>query len=261
MIIPLYQPLGSSSHQLAAYVGRLLGEKATHTGTLDPMAEGVLVVLTGEDRFQKEQLANWHKVYEFSLLWGVSTDTDDSLGMKKDRVYTPEKDFSPSAHDLEVHVREILPEFVGIQAQKQHPFSAKRWQGQSFFDLAAKKQPLPDLSHEIEVTSLEYVATETIQKSVLEKEWHTRLKMVSGEWRQDQILESWQPFWEQPTDSPLVMSKLRIRCSKRTYIRQIANDIAKRVSHPTVVWNLRRTQNGPYRLKVDNTLELVQELD
>ena len=45
MVIPIYQPLGASTHQIAKRIGEKYGEKATHTGTLDPLAEGVVIVL------------------------------------------------------------------------------------------------------------------------------------------------------------------------------------------------------------------------
>ena len=68
MILPIYQHQGSSSHMLARQVGQQYGEKATHTGTLDPMAEGVLIVLTGQDRFNKSKYTDWQKVYKIEEL-------------------------------------------------------------------------------------------------------------------------------------------------------------------------------------------------
>ncbi len=81
MIIPVYKPLGSSTHLLAKKTGDIYQTKATHTGTLDPMANGVVVVLTAEDRFKKSKLANWKKTYEFEILWGATTDSHDLLGL------------------------------------------------------------------------------------------------------------------------------------------------------------------------------------
>lgn len=83
MIIPVYQPLGSSTHVLAQKVGKIYNSKATHTGTLDPMADGVILVLTGKDRFDKQIHTDAQKTYHFSILWGVQTDSLDLLGLIK----------------------------------------------------------------------------------------------------------------------------------------------------------------------------------
>ncbi|MCD8507164.1 hypothetical protein LRY58_02585 [Candidatus Woesebacteria bacterium] len=141
MIIPVYQPLGSSSHRLAADIGAQRQEKATHTGTLDPMAEGVLVVLTGEDRFQKSVYSKWPKVYEFSILWGLTTDTDDSLGLLTASPASWHK--LPPTNHLAKQLQTLLPKFLGEQEQQVHAFSARRWQGQSSFDFARRGEPIP----------------------------------------------------------------------------------------------------------------------
>jgi tRNA pseudouridine55 synthase len=125
MLIPVYKPLGSSSHQLAKKVGETYGEKATHTGTLDPMAEGVLVVLTGEDRFKKTEYSHWQKTYQFKVLVGFETDTHDLLGLIKN---IDHKKINQPVFEKN------LKSFIGRQQQLVPKFSAQRINGQSGFD-------------------------------------------------------------------------------------------------------------------------------
>ncbi|MEK7120642.1 MAG: hypothetical protein AAB840_00955, partial [Patescibacteria group bacterium] len=55
-------------------------KKMTYAGRLDPMAEGVLIILTDEDVHIKDNFLRLDKEYEFEVLWAVSSDTHDILG-------------------------------------------------------------------------------------------------------------------------------------------------------------------------------------
>lgn len=240
MILPVYQPLGSSSHQLAATIGEERGEKATHTGTLDPMAEGVLIVLTGEDRFQKSAYAKWPKVYRFSIVWGVQTDTDDSLGILQTMVL----DQPPPT--LEGKIKKTISAFLGTQHQTLHPFSARRWQGKSSFDWATAQQTIPIKTREITVDQLTIINQDTLSLTDMQTEFEQRLELVrDGNWRQGEIRASWQKVWDQPTQT-LPRTWFELHCSHGTYVRQLARDLTREVGFPGMVWNLIRTQNGEY---------------
>src|SRR3989344_2297636 len=56
-------------------------QKMTYAGRLDPMAEGVLLILTGDDCKEKQKYLGLNKEYEFEILWGFQTDTYDILGL------------------------------------------------------------------------------------------------------------------------------------------------------------------------------------
>src|SRR5260221_10407124 len=58
----------------------------TYAGRLDPMAEGLLLVLCGEEIDKKEKYLNLSKTYEFEVLWGFSSDTLDILGLVSDEI-------------------------------------------------------------------------------------------------------------------------------------------------------------------------------
>lgn len=242
MILPVYQPLGSSSHKLAQQIGAEHGEKATHTGTLDPMAEGVLIVLTGEDRFQKTAYAKWPKVYRFSILWGLQTDTDDSLGILQ-KMHVQE-----FPKDLDQQIKKVLPSFVGKQNQVIHPFSARRWQGKSSFDFAREQVDIPEKTREVIIHSLSMLPSKSVSLGKVQKEFTRRLDLMKdGDWRQDAIQTSWEPVWEKPSELEFPLTWFELHCSHGTYVRQLARDIAKTVQLPGMVWNLVRVQNGEYK--------------
>jgi tRNA pseudouridine55 synthase len=104
--------------------------KMTYAGRLDPMAEGVLIVLTGEMVHKKEEFLKLPKTYECVAVLGVSTDTYDVLGL-------------PSSYQEEglgmEFVREMetkLQSFIGTFEQKYPPYSSKTINGKQMHTLA-----------------------------------------------------------------------------------------------------------------------------
>ncbi len=237
MIIPVYQQIGQSSHLLAQRVGEQHGEKATHTGTLDPMAEGVLVVLTGEDRFRKSDLSGGTKTYEFEMLWGVRTDSLDTLGLITDT--------QCSTENPEQKLVAVLQNFVGRQQQLMPSFSAKRVAGNSMFDLAKKGTATPEVKQAIEVYSLEHLQTYTASTETVHQTIQDKIEKVTGDFRQQQVLYGWKQYFETNTQQ-LFISKVRALTSKRTYIRGLVRDIAQKLDLPGTTFSITRSENSGF---------------
>lgn len=237
MIAPVYKPLGKSTHLLAKRVGELQAVKATHTGTLDPMAEGVVVVLTGEDRFNKSKYDDWDKVYQFEVLFGVNTDSLDLLGLIKQ---INKNKINRSK------IENILPEFVGPSEQIIPSFSAKRIDGKSFFDKAKQNQSLPKITQKIKVNALDIKSVSQIKASKLLPNIIAKLDKVEGNFRQNQIIESWKNA-NLPNNLTIVSFEAVV--SKRTYIRGIVRDLSQRLQIAATTFSITRTQNGPFGIK------------
>ena len=79
-IINIYKPKEWTSHDIVAKIKRITGEKVGHTGTLDPMATGVLPLLIGKGTQCSKYLINHDKIYNVTLQLGEKTDTADSEG-------------------------------------------------------------------------------------------------------------------------------------------------------------------------------------
>ncbi len=241
MIFPLYKPLGQSAHLLARAAGERRGEKATHTGTLDPMAEGVLLVLTGEDRFKKSSLSEYPKIYEFAALFGVSTDTNDLLGLI---TKTKKGKFSLDEARLQTVARAL----VGKQQQRLPDFSAKRSGGESYFDLAKTGKKPPAAHEAIAIYSLELDKLKKISAKQLERAIVQKIKLVEGDFRQAEILDRWQQFFLQDAPESFWLASFTARVSKRTYIRALVRDLGSKLGIPVTTFSLVRTANGPYTI-------------
>jgi len=237
MLIPVYKPLGSSSHQLAKKVGETYGEKATHTGTLDPMAEGVLVVLTGEDRFKKTEYSHWQKTYQFKVLVGFETDTHDLLGLIKN---IDHKKINQPVFEKN------LKSFIGRQQQLVPKFSAQRINGQSGFDLAKKNQPFDLQKNEIEILALEILNKETVNSNELFAYINRTINLVVGNFRQAKILTNWEKVLANQKNYELIT--IEAVTSKRTYIRALVRDFSKKLNLALTTYSIVRTKNGKFTI-------------
>jgi len=120
----------------------------SYAGRLDPMAEGVLLVLAGEANKRKSEFLGFEKEYTFDVLFGFSTDTYDLLGVLADSV-------TRASHKA-VRVPlllEYVSQMPGKRAQKYPPFSSKPLEGVPLFVRARKGEleeyELPE--HQIEI--------------------------------------------------------------------------------------------------------------
>lgn len=252
MIIPIWQKIGQSSHLLAQQVGKSIAIKtsdqkhtlATHTGTLDPMAEGVLIVLTAEDRYKKAQYANYKKEYEFSVLFGITTDSYDLLGLQ-----TKIHNHTLNLDEISSSIGNILPKFVGTFEQTQPAFSAQRVAGKSAFDRAKRGEATQLKSNIITISSLKLISRCEIPVAALCEQISSKINTISGDFRQDQIQAEWKKTIEILTQLNILtlpLVQLKAVVSKRTYVRSLVNDLAKMLDIPATTFHIVRTKNGQY---------------
>jgi tRNA pseudouridine55 synthase len=141
------KPAGPSSFAIVRDVKRALGiKKVGHAGTLDPMASGLLVVAIGNCTRLLEYLTLEPKVYEFSVVFGKSTDTLDAEGN-----VVAESDVVPSESQL----RGILKDFTGEIEQTPPQYSAIKIDGVRAYDLARKGVEVEMKSRNITVYSID----------------------------------------------------------------------------------------------------------
>ncbi len=138
---------GMTSQTVVTRLRHILGaEKAGHTGTLDPMAEGVLPVLVGRAVKASEFLLTGDKHYSAELLLGTETDTEDVTGT----VLT-----TSSEIPTEARVREVCATFLGEGEQIPPMYSAIRVGGRRLMELAREGKTVAREARPITVYSLD----------------------------------------------------------------------------------------------------------
>ncbi len=142
------KPTGATSHDVVRHVRRALGTRAVgHTGTLDPFATGLLVVLIGRGTRLARFIEQQPKTYRATMKLGVTTDTDDGTGAVVDEWRGALPDDST--------VRATLEGFGGRQLQEPPAYSAKRVDGERSYRLARRGEAVALRPVEVTVHALE----------------------------------------------------------------------------------------------------------
>ena len=144
------KPAGPTSHDLVDIVRRRLGTRRVgHTGTLDPFAEGLLVMVVGRATRLVPFAAAWTKSYEGHLRLGVTTDTDDATGRVQEE--------RPITIDRAAFER-ILDRFRGAVRQRPPAYSAVKVDGERAYRRARRGEAVAPGERDVEITALAVTA-------------------------------------------------------------------------------------------------------
>ena len=147
----VYKPSGPTSHDVVARLRRASGVKRVgHAGTLDPLAEGVLLVAAGQATRAIEYLAILDKAYEAQVTFGVQTRTDDAEGAVVAA--------RPTDHLDRAIVERALDAFRGRIEQRPPAYSAISVGGRRLYDLARRGEAVEAPVRPVEITRLDLLA-------------------------------------------------------------------------------------------------------
>ena len=140
-----------SSAQAVGKLRRIFAaQKIGHAGTLDPLASGVLPIALGEATKTVSYMVTAQKEYEFTVQWGVATDTDDGAGAVIER-----SDRRPT----EAEIKAVLPRFTGLIDQAPPVFSALKIDGERAYMRARRGEKLTPKPRKVEISALKYQAS------------------------------------------------------------------------------------------------------
>jgi tRNA pseudouridine55 synthase len=157
-ILIIDKPAGMTSHDVVNRVRRILQQPSVgHLGTLDPLATGVLPLVTGNLTRLAQFYGACGKTYEGVIRFGFATDTYDSDG----DVQGPVQTINVSLEQI----RPVATRFVGLVEQMPPPFSAKKIKGVPAYKLARKHQEVALKPVQVEIKEFEILAVEGDQAS------------------------------------------------------------------------------------------------
>jgi len=246
-ILNLYKKTGETPlacmERFRALYTEYVGVPMTYAGRLDPMAEGVLIVLTGKIKeATKKELLAFDKVYEFEVLWGFETDTFDALGLVTQIGKEPLRNFDKK-------IDRLLSEVQKKKTQTYPPYSSRTVGGKSLFAYAreGKLDEIDIPTKQIHIFSLDHIHTRHISQKKLLSEIEENISKVVGDFRQAEILETWNHSMN--TDGDALISMCRAVVTSGTYIRSIAKDLGDRMESGALAYSIKRTRVGPYTIE------------
>ena len=189
-IVNIYKEQGFTSHDVVAKLRGIYGQKKIgHTGTLDPMAEGVLIVCLGQATKLSDLILTKDKQYIAKMKLGVVTDTDDTSGNIKVSQEDAAKELFEDVSSIEERLKMTFGEFVGPSMQIPPMYSAIKVNGKKLYEYARagieiEREPRPIEIYDIQLQEI-FPKTQEVSFSV--------------------------------------------RCSKGTYIRSLIRDIGEKL--------------------------------
>ena len=147
-ILILSKEKGYTSHDLVSKVKKIAHEKVGHTGTLDPMATGVLPLLIGEATKLSQYMVEHDKEYEVVLQLGIKTDSADSEGTVMETKPVPSEALQKET------VEAVLQTFLGKQKQRPPMYSAIKVKGKKLYEYARQGKQVVVPEREIEILQI-----------------------------------------------------------------------------------------------------------
>ena len=216
----------------------------TYAGRLDPMAEGLLLVLSGEELKNKDEYLGLQKTYEFEILWGFQTDTLDVLGLvesKKSKVESVE----------EKEIQQYLKNSIRKFEQNYPAYSSKPVSGKSLFEWA-REGKLGEIEiplHVVEIFESEHLSRKTISGKELLQNICQKVSVVHGDFRQEEILENWMKLLAEKEEDTFTVDRISATVSSGFYIRQFVFDLAKSLDNFATTFHINRTKIGNFSVE------------
>lgn len=212
-------------------------EKMTYAGRLDPLASGLMIILTGDDVHKKTDYSGLDKFYTAEIVFGIQTDTYDILGMPTELSDT----------DIAIEkITTVLQGLVGTYDQDYPAYSSKTVDGTPMWSLARDGE-LPEThpSHTITVYSADVLEIKKISSQKLLQDIHTLCDTVTGDFRQTEIATTWDNQLKNH-DRELVLVRIEFVVSSGTYIRSLAHQLGQLTSTGACLYSLHRNTIGDY---------------
>jgi tRNA pseudouridine55 synthase len=229
-VLIIDKPAGLTSHTVVARVRRTLRERRVgHTGTLDPFATGVLVVLVGRATRLAQFLVGADKEYEALIRFGFATDTGDVTGTPRPEADSLRLSAERLARLSEREIEAALSLQRGEIEQVPPMYSAKKVQGQKLYELARRGLEVERRAVRVRIDELEALRGKDDAALLVRNEDGT------------------------------CDLRVRVVCSAGTYVRVVAEQVGESLGLGAHLAALRRTRAGSLSITDALTLEELEE--
>lgn len=232
------KPIGIDGYTFVkTYIKNLEKKKFVICGKLDPMAKGVLLVLFDEECKLMNSYLLKDKIYEWFIIWGISTDTTDTLGYITDII---DINFDENL------IQKELCKFIGTYKQDFHKYSSINL----ISKITGERKPLWRWSKENRLDEIDIPNKEVIVKYIkllyskqisfndIKKPILYNLNKITGDFRQDIIKKQWLSFKK----NKLYISKFKAHVSTGYYIRQFVEDFGNHLGYLGIALDIDRLE-------------------
>jgi len=242
-------PLECAEVWRAAQPPALQGVPLAYAGRLDPMASGKLLVLIGDECKRQEQYHKLDKAYTFESLFGIATDTADVLGRIKKVEPT-----NVSKQALKATIKKLIGD---IELPYPH-FSSKTVQGKPLHTWAVEERlheiiiPTKDSTiYKLKLLRTEQMSGQAVYDAALEKINSIPLvtdprKSIGNDFRRIDVRIDWKTFLDKHRSDTFTVASISCIASSGTYMRTLAEVIARKCNTVGLAFSIERTIIGRY---------------
>lgn len=250
-IININKSPNMTSHDVVAIIRKKLGiKKVGHTGTLDPMATGVLPVAIGNATRFIEYLDKDAKTYVAGVKLGIMTDTLDVWG---ESVHDS-RNINKIDFDTELIIKTIQ-KFKGVIEQEPPMYSAIKVDGKKLYEYARKEEEVEIPKRKIKIFDIEYI--DKGNKKYLEELTGIRTELTGIADDPSSMIAGTKNI--RPDDKSDFY--IRVECSRGTYVRSLIRDIGRELGTDAVMSYLVRTKSGEFSIRDASNIDEIKELD
>jgi len=217
-ILVINKPAGITSHDVVAKLRKAYGmKKVGHTGTLDPMVDGVMVVAFGKATKLVQFMMDEGKVYDVGIQLGIATDTEDVTGTV---VATQAITETLNVH-IQRNVQETLQSFIGTYNQIPPMYAAIKINGKKLYEYARNNEVIERAPRKLRVFSIDY---------------------DEASYQYDESMSTFD---------------FTVHGSKGLYVRTLCVDIGRKLGVPATMRTLTRIASGRYTIDDAHDLAAV----
>lgn len=224
-----YKPCGLTMKQFLESIKLKYDKQITYTARLDPMAQGIVSIIEKDDFKNIKNKINTKKVYTVSIIFGISTDSDDVLGL----IENIKNNIEPKDYI------EYFEKKNYSYDQKYHYFSSKR--------ISNRYRNKPDISSTHQVTIFKSKVLNLGSYNIYD--WIDKIiddinKVdKNSDFRQNKIKKQWKDLKKNFTfKSEIKYIDLELNVSSGFFVRQFIRDISEKINYPLLAYKITRKQ-------------------
>lgn len=222
----------------------------SYAGRLDPMAEGKLLVLIGDECKKQKKYIELDKEYDIEVLLDVGSDTGDALGLVT---------YSGTETRVDQKVLRMTLEAERGTHERAYPaFSSKTVNGKPLF-LHSLQRTVPYMeppTHKETIHRIRVLASCGLSKETLEQRIHDFLslvpktdepsKMLGADFRIKEVRAGWNELFAHVSARDFIVLTFRVTCGSGTYMRSLAGRIGEALGTKALALSIKRTKIGKY---------------
>jgi tRNA pseudouridine(55) synthase len=209
-----------------------IDKKVCYCGRLDPMARGLVLLLVGDECKNMEKHLGYIKEYEFEIIFGLSTDTDDPMGILS-LAYYKEDEINEYCEKIKEYIK------INKFSQNFHDYSSKRIMGKPMWEYTKQKQQIIKPSHEVEIFEIEYKIIKKYNFNEWKKNIIETINKIDkkNNFRQEEIIKNYNDI---NASYILYSLPIKIKVSSGFYVRQLVADIKNHLDIAILTFDINR---------------------